>query len=533
MKHLIADVLVVLSFVYPGNGAVAGTTKGDFDVTYYRLDLRFLPEDKAIAGRVDLEALANDDIREVALDLADTLQVDTTFLDGRSTQFIRTGNKLILAAKPEIKSGSRFAVTVEYHGTPKRPGLVFTMHDNKPEIVSYGLPFTARLWWPCKDTPSDKADSADIFFTVPSDLVAVSNGTLVSKTTSNNGTATSHWRVSYPIYPDVISIAAADYARFSLPYRYGGGNELMNLEFYVFPEDIDKAKIDFDVLPQILRFYSGLFGEYPFITEKYGLVEFSIQSFREHQTIPSIGARMITGDHANEWVIAHDLAHQWFGNSVSLQSWKDIWLNEGFSSFASWLWLEHSKGTAALDSLLGETGNSPLNGPVLINDTTSFGKLFSEDTFVKGAWVLRMLQHVVGDECFFASIKSYLKEFRYKNCSTEEFEHVVERNYGRPLNWFFDEWLGGTGRPEYKSNWRTIEREGKTFADVHVSQVQDSTRLFTMPLDIELRCTGGKKILTVMNGKKETDYEFPVTEDLTTVAVDPGKWILKTPFNPK
>lgn len=138
------------------------------------------------------------------------------------------------------------------------------------------------------------------------------------------------------------------------------------------------------------------------------------------------------------------------------------------------------------------------------------------------------LQHVVGDELFFASMKSYLEDFRYGNCSASDFEHVVERNYGRPLHWFFDEWLNGTGRPTYSSKWRTVKHNGREFVEVHVSQVQDSVQVFKMPLDVEFDDAGGKRIETVMNEKKETDYEFPVTDVPTAITIDPGNWILKS-----
>ena len=172
--------------------------------------------------------------------------------------------------------GARIDLTVAYHGHPLGPGFSFDSRDGIPTIASYGLPYSAKDWWPCLDTPADKADSADVVVTVPRPLVVASNGVLVTDQANRDGTRTFTWRVRYPIYADVISLAIADYATFTSYYHTARGDSLP-LTFYVFPRDLERAQRDFAVLPEMMRSHVAHFGDYPFGKEKYGIAHSTIQ----------------------------------------------------------------------------------------------------------------------------------------------------------------------------------------------------------------------------------------------------------------
>jgi aminopeptidase N len=394
-------------------------------------------------------------------------------------------------------------------------------------IYSYGLPFTAQQWFPCKDTPSAKADSADIAITVPAPLVTASNGRLVRTTTNRDGTTTFCWEVRYPIYPDVVSVAVTNYATFTIPYRYGP-SEAMQMAFYVYPEHLEKAQRQFAVLPDMMKHYSALFGEYPFIKEKYGVAEFAKESFREHQTLPSFAAKLVTGGHEYDWILAHELAHQWFGNCISVKNWSHVWLNEGFANYAYALWKENTDGKTAYLDLMRGWDRDEFVGPVFIKDQTNKNSLFSETTFQKGAWVLHMLRHVMGDEAFFNALKSYVKTYAYKNASTEDFESVCEMEYGRRLDWFFKEWVYGISRPHYEYAWQTKPGRDSNVIEVSINQTQVNPAVFEMPIDVVISTDKGKKTFVAWQKSKSQKFDFAVDGLAKRVELDPDGWILKS-----
>ena len=275
-------------------------------------------------------------------------------------------------------------------------------------------------------------------------------------------------------------------ATFNLPYQTANGTS-MPMSFFVYPADEAKARVDFSVLPDVMTYYASILGEYPFLREKYGVAEFRQQSFREHQTVPSLGAAFITGDHKNDQVLAHELAHQWFGNALSVSNWSHVWLNEGFATYSALLWMEHSKGKAAYDASIAARMKLQFPWAVYIRDSTDVGHMFGAVTFQKGALVLHMLRHVMGDSAFFRSLKAYVAENKYHNVATADWQRVCERESHQSLDRFFQQWVYGTGMPSYKLEW-TQRRSGNGFAavDLTVTQEQDST-LFAMPIDIALR----------------------------------------------
>jgi quinol monooxygenase YgiN len=522
MKVVLAALGIALASATASADDSNAAASGAMDVQHYGLDLRIDPQSKSLRGIVEIRAqLLSSAPTMLSLDLARALTVDAVTVDGKATDFQRSDDRILIP----VNAGKALSIAVTYHGTPQGNGFTFAERNGQPAISSYGMPFTARQWWPSKDDPADKADTADIAITVPLPLTAASNGKLVATDTNADGTRTFRWRVEYPIYPDTLSVAIAEYKVFQERYRAANG-QVMPLFFYVFPPDEAKARRDFSVIPDIMRSHAQRFGEYPFLREKYGVAEFATYSFREHQTLPSYAEKLITGDHANDAILAHELAHQWFGNSLSVRDWRHVWLNEGFSTYAAMLWIERRKGAAAYRAEMNKMAEQDLHGPIFMADVTDNKKLFGAATFDKGAWVLHMLRHVMGDEQFSNALRTYVKEYSYRNVKTEDFRAVCERVYGKSLEWFFAQWVYGVSRPMYRMSWTAADDQ----LALTIRQAQTDAPAFTMPIDIVVTTATGTTRRTVWNDRNPQTFQIPMnakTSDIRNVSIDPEGWILK------
>src|SRR5262245_39075505 len=359
---LAAGVAAFASSAPSGTQRPAPDASG-WDVRHYTIRVTVDPKSQTVRGSVTIKArVTADRLDSVLVDLGQTMTVDSATIPGARLGLSRVGDQLAIAGGRVWRRGERLAITIWYGGHPDG-GLLFETHAGSPAVASYGLPYNARRWWPCKDTPADKAEEgADLVVTVPRGLVVASNGRLVRHVAGQQGAELYAWAESYPIYPDAISIAIANYVTF-VRFYHDSAADSMPLTFYVYPEDRAKAERDFAGLVDMLESHVATFGPYPFRKEKYGVAEFPIRSFREHQTLPSYGAPLITGDRSNDWILAHELAHQWFGNLLTVANWSHIWLNESFATYAFALWQEHPRGDSAYRAAMHDFYGPDSEGP--------------------------------------------------------------------------------------------------------------------------------------------------------------------------
>ena len=499
-----------------------------YDVSYYKIVLNVDPVQKMIQGRVNMTATSTATaLGQIMVDLHDNMLVDSVFVDEMPVAFTHGNDQLTITLPTTLQPSEQFRVRVDYSGQPEDAGgfasFVFAEHNGTPIISTLSEPFGASTWWPCKDDPADKADSVDVLVTVPDNLYAVSNGLLQAEMDNGDGTKTFHWAERYAISTYLVSLAITNYARFTDFFHYSQSDS-MPVTYYVYPEHLAAATEDFNVTTSILGILSSLFGEYPFIKERYGMAEFTWGGAMEHQTCTSYGSSLIRGDHRYDWVIAHEMSHQWFGDLVTLKRWPHIWLNEGFATYAEALWTEQAKGKDAYHNYVDNFDRGLFPTSVYVADSTSLGALFSYTVYKKGAWVLHMLRHVMGDASFFQALRTYAQTFPYSNAVTEDFQHVCESVYGNSLRWFFQQWVYGFFRPSYEFDWST---SGANQASLTVNQVQTNTGLFKMPLDVKLTTVRGDTTFVVWDSLATQQFAFVVDEPVKELVIDPENWVLK------
>ncbi|HHJ52319.1 MAG TPA: T9SS type A sorting domain-containing protein [Caldithrix abyssi] len=515
----------------------AVTDYGAIDARYYELRIAIDYTAKQISGSVRARFTATrDSLRRFALDLDDHLTVDS--LLGAVKSYNHRNNVLNIELDSAQPAGRDFEVRIFYHGHPRDGGYAYFRFDEFPEdgsphVWTLSEPYGASYWWPCKDTPRDKADSADIYVTVPVGDLVGSNGLLRSVTPNGDSTQTFHWQERYPIATYLISLATGPYAHFQDYYHYGA-NDSMLLDYYVYPRELGKARHAFQEVPDYLTVLSERFGPYPFLKEKYGMAQFAWGGAMEHQTLTS------TTRVAAWWrfVFVHELAHQWFGDAVTCASWQDIWLNEGFATYAEALYAEqrgfgdYPPGPEAYHQYMA-TKYYTEEKTIWVTDTSDVWNVFDKVVYHKGAWLLHMLRHVIGDSAFFTSLKQYVTDPRwaYGSVRTENFRSVCERVSGKDLQAFFDQWLFYPFYPIYNYQWEITDQRGGNFrVRLTIEQTQTQT-IYRMPIDVTVYFVDGSdSTFTIENEQASQEYTLSVHRLPVEIALDKDNWILKEAY---
>jgi len=502
-----------------------------FDVTSYQLDLDLYPDQYLLQGAVTVTGKSlTTNLDHIEIDFYHFLSVDSILQNGNEITIDHRNNIIYIPLDRLINMGESFSVTIYYHGDPEEGqyrSFSWSNHGSyyTPIIWTLSEPYGSPVWWPCKDDPKDKADSVYINVTVPSDLIVASNG-ILSGVQRNRDGLTFYWKTHYPISTYLVSLAISNYEQFSDWYAFSP-EDSMEVTFYVYPEHLDAAKEDLGVTVEMLEFYASVFGEYPFIDEKYGMAIFPWRGGMEHQTITSYGYSLIWGNHWYDYINAHELAHQWFGDCITMRHWSHIWLNEGFASYAEALWFEHIGGKTAYHNYINNWDARPLSAPLFVSDSLNGDALFSRTVYDKGGWVLHMLRGVLGDSLFFQSLKSYASDpdLAYKSAVTENFQEVCEKVSGIKLDRFFQQWVYGSGRPDYRAKW-SVSGEGPWETTLEITQT--NTNLFKMPLQVILKGESFENTYTVWDSLSIQRFSFITDQKPENLEIDPDNWVMKS-----
>jgi aminopeptidase N len=514
--------------------AVAGTPS--IDVSYYKLNIRAADQQNFLSGDViAVSSVIDPSLTAIEYDLTNTMHVDSVLVDGTPASCTADVSTIRITTPKTYHAGDRVMTRVYYHGYPSHTGLGSYSDSLRADgtrwIFTLSEPYGARDWWPCIDHPMDKADSADISITCSGQLLAVTNGKLIGTIQNADGTKTYNWKHRYPIASYLISATIGNFTTFSDWYKYSP-TDSMEVVNYVLPtvdRPLSSYRLGAGLTPRMLEIYSALFGQYPFIKEKYGHAEFGWGGGMEHQTLTSLGTRAFS-----ETTIAHELAHQWFGDMITCRTWPDLWLNEGFATYFESVYREKQYGTAAYVERMAERDGDAKNarGTLSVQDTADVNNLFaSSRVYNKGSWVLHMLRHTVGDSFFFASIYAYAHDpaVRYGTASTADLRAVFERTTGRDLGWFFDEWVYGEKFPTYTCQYFPAQHGSDVVTTLTIGQTTGTTNpvFFTMPIDLRFASSGWDTTVTVWNDAPNQTFEIRMTHWPDTVQIDRNNWLLK------
>jgi aminopeptidase N len=386
-------------------------------------------------------------------------------------------------------------------------------------------PYGAKGWWPCKQDLNDKIDAIDVFITTPvfnasnEELVAVSNGVEQEQSVDGNF-KTTHFKHQYAIPAYLIAIAVTNYEVYS--HEVPNNGNPFDIVNYVFPESLAEAQANTPITVDIMNLFTDLFEEYPFANEKYGHAEFGWGGGMEHTTVSFMG-------NFGRNLIAHELAHQWFGNKVTCGSWKDIWLNESFATYLSGLVFENLDGDAAFTNWKQSRVNSITSSPggavyLTDQDTTSVGRIFSGRlSYNKGSMVLHMLRKKLDDANFFQGLKNYLadSDLAYNYAKTEDFIAIMEAASGEDLTEFFNDWLFNEGYPSYSLFW---EQTNANALEIQLDQIQShpSVSFFETGVPIRLIGTLGETLDVVLEHTSSGQvFMQPTTFLVDSIIIDP------------
>ncbi len=503
----------------------------NYDIVYQKLDLNVDPAVYYIKGVVTAKFKALEPMNRVVFDLSNALRVATVKEGSTVLNFTQNQtDELVVQFSSTLNVGQEKSIVITYEGAPPRNQGSFTTarHGGTAILWTLSEPFGASDWWPCKQDLTDKVDAIDIVITAPQAYKAVANGVEVTQVNNTNSTITTHFQHNYPIPAYLVAIAVTNYQI----YQQSAGtppNEFPIVN-YIYPENFNTVVPQLQQTLPIMNLFESLFGTYPYANEKYGHAQFGWGGGMEHSTVSFMGS-------FGEGLIAHELAHQWFGNKVTCGSWQDIWLNEGFAEYAAGLVVQNLRGESQfrnwrqnlISDVTSQNGGNLYLTPL---QALSSDRIFSSRiTYNKGAMTVHMLRYVLGDQAFFAGIKSYLNDVNlaYKHAYTPDVKTHLENASGKDLTPFFNQWVFGEGYPTYT----VMAQQSGTKVSLKVSQRTSSVAVpfFTMPLEVRLSGAQGET-KTVLLDHTVPEQLFEVEADFVVqaVVVDPNSHII-TGFN--
>jgi aminopeptidase N len=479
------------------------------DVLHYEFSINITDTSDIICGKALVTIKFNGRVSEFDLDLKNSaagkgMKVDSVKYSNGVISWIHSKDKLHISLDSPAATASSGEFAITYSGIPA-DGLIISKNKfGKRTFFADHWPDRARNYLPCIDNPADKA-TVDFVITSPLHYEVVANGYLVEQSDLPGGTRLSHWKEDVPLPVKVMTFGAASFAT-----QLAGNVEGIPVWTWVYPENRKEGFYDYSFAVKPLAFYSKIIGPYSY--EKLANVQSkTIFGGLENAGCIFYSENSVTGKGRAEGLLAHEIAHQWFGNSVTEGEWHHIWLSEGFATYLTSVYMEKNYGReklnesmrSARDRVLRSLERSP--GPVIDTTITDLMKLLSANSYQKGAWVLHMLRREIGDENFWRGMRLFYERFRNSNALTADFEKVMEEVSRMKLGNFFHQWLYVAGQPDLKMTKTPGNKPGSV--EVTIEQMQAIPFFFY--LDLGYTSSGKPGILTVQVNDKITKVTLP------------------------
>ena len=513
----------------------------EYDVLSYDLEIGLGEESNEIVGKAIITLIPKKDIDQIMLDFTG-LSIQNILINSNNANYSYKKGKISISSK-EFKVNQALSISIEYSGKPD-DGLIIgkNVHGNR-SVFADNWPNRARFWFPSKDHPSDKAM---VNFTIhaPSKWNVIANGVLVEKPKIANKNAigpkeirrTWKWKSSVPIPTynmvigaaelDITTLGIANFTYSASSLRSDGSIEVSN---WTFPEDTEKSKPSFKRSIEMVNFFATKIGPYPY--EKLANVQSSTRfGGMENASAIFYSQEAIAKGRNIESTVSHEIAHQWFGDSVTEKDWHHLWLSEGFATYFGALFFEQSESRSNFIQIMKKSRkrifqSKDTDRPIVDYEIKDLYKLLNSNNYSKGAWVLHMLRGLLGDEIFFYGISKYYSKYKNKTVLTDDFMRTMEEASGKNLQYFFDQWIFSPGYPiiEFEQNWiPKTNGNGKMIITINQTQKKKwPTFIFESKL-----CWDNNKCIPVKVNQKTQSFEITTLIEPDSIYIDPENWIL-------
>ncbi|MFO7369015.1 MAG: M1 family aminopeptidase [Bacteroidales bacterium] len=534
---LIAGCLLLLTSSFSAN--INGKTKDsglpgkdNYDISFYHLNLDVSDTSTYIQGYVTIRlkpvvAL----LEQVVLDFSDLLVLDSVTVNNRRQTYSRSADELTVNLDEPAVPNETISLDVYYRGPGNDvyiPSGIYNKHVfswNKDVTWTLSEPFSAKYWFPCKQSLTDKADSVYIFLSTDKNLKAGSNGLLTASVPLADDRIRYEWKSRFPIAYYLISFTVSDYRDYSFYVRPKGAQDSILIQNYIYnhPEYLKKNKTLINRSEELILLYSDLFGPYPFAAEKYGHCVAPFGGGMEHQT-------MTTLVNFSFLLVAHEMAHQWFGNYVTCSTWQDIWINEGFASYSEYLACQYLGEEGDAERWIKGTHDyvkSSAGGSLYVPEeyATDDDRIFdSRLSYKKGAAIIHMIRQEVGnDSLFFKTLTGFLQRYRNGNASGADFKNHLEGSTQIDFGQFFNQWYYGQGYPVHHVTWNYL---GDTLYISSLQTVSSETPFFNVLLEFKVDHNGRDTLLSMRQTASFVTRAFYLPDGVNTVETDPHNWLL-------
>ncbi|MEI6575722.1 MAG: M1 family aminopeptidase [Bacteroidota bacterium] len=505
----------------------------NYDVKYYRLDINLEADTSYISGRADMTFLVvGNSMDTLVVELLAQISIDSLKINGVNKSFTRLGDSVFILFSPLPAMGEYMQLSTWYHGSPPTSGFFTGLNSAYfPEWQSHvtwslSQPWMAKEWWPCKQDLKDKADSSSVIVTTSNTNKVGSNGLLFSVDSLPGNKVRYEWKSKNPIDFYLISVAVGPFMDYSIYAKPEGLNDSILIQNYLFnvPGCLQQYQANIDKTPSYLELFSKLIGLYPFWKEKYGHCMAYLGGAMEHQTMTT------TGDFGPD-LISHELFHQWFGDHVSCATWNDIWINEGFATYGSYLGRQYVENQQSADAFMYGVHDVVLSvpdGSVYIPDSqvNDINRIFDGRlSYNKGAAIIHMLRfEMKNDSLFFNTLKGFQQQYSNSTASGLDFKDYAANFSGLNLDDFFNQWYFGEGYPTYFINYLKV---GDSLF-LRSAQAPSSvvTSLFKMSLELKIVYPGGDTTIRFYQDQAMQYFKIPFTRQVSWLVLDPAGWCL-------